>query len=127
MEPLPWAPPASLPVLQMVCEQPDVFASACALARAFPLFSHRSGASRRTEKRTVTVEFFLVGQDNGPVELSTLQVGVWRCIPCPWAPRSSGGELPLCPGPRAAAIPGSPQRAATGESNMGVTVFRILF
>lgn len=81
----PWslcpAPPALitalLSVLQMVCERADAFASACALARAFPLFTHRSGASRRTEKKTVTVEFFLVGQDNGPVEVSTLQVGVW--------------------------------------------------
>ncbi|OWK03438.1 NPEPL1, partial [Cervus elaphus hippelaphus] len=60
-------------VLQMVCERSDAFASACALARAFPLFTHRSGASRRPEKKTVTVEFFLVGQDNGPVEVSTLQ------------------------------------------------------
>lgn len=60
----------------MVCERADAFASACALARAFPLFTHRSGASRRSEKKTVTVEFFLVGQDNGPVEVSTLQVGV---------------------------------------------------
>uniref|UniRef100_A0A8C0NV67 Cytosol aminopeptidase domain-containing protein n=1 Tax=Canis lupus familiaris TaxID=9615 RepID=A0A8C0NV67_CANLF len=57
----------------MVCERSDAFASACALARAFPLFTHRSGASRRSEKKTVTVEFFLVGQDNGPVEVSTLQ------------------------------------------------------
>lgn len=65
-----------LSVLQMVCERPDAFASACALARAFPLFTQRSGASRRTEKKTVIVEFFLVGQDNGPVEVSTLQVGV---------------------------------------------------
>ncbi|XP_078228143.1 putative aminopeptidase NPEPL1 isoform X2 [Callithrix jacchus] len=65
--------PHQPPVPQMVCEQPEVFASACALARAFPLFTHRSGASRRLEKKTVTVEFFLVGQDNGPVEVSTLQ------------------------------------------------------
>nr|KAF6423243.1 aminopeptidase like 1 [Rousettus aegyptiacus] len=56
----------------MVCERQDAFASACALARAFPLFTHRAGASRRTDK-TVMVEFFLVGQDNGPVEVSTLQ------------------------------------------------------
>lgn len=61
----------------MVCERADAFASACALARAFPLFTLRSGAARRTEKRTVTVEFFLVGQDNGPLEVPTLQVGVW--------------------------------------------------
>lgn len=70
------APPCFSLSLQMVCEQTEVFASACALARAFPLFTHRSGASRRAEKRTVMVEFFLVGQDNGPVEVSTLQVGV---------------------------------------------------
>lgn len=66
-------PPGTHRCILMVCEQPEVFASACALARAFPLFTHRSGASRRTEKRTVMVEFFLVGQDNGPVEVSTLQ------------------------------------------------------
>ncbi|XP_069846152.1 probable aminopeptidase NPEPL1 isoform X2 [Dipodomys merriami] len=66
-------PPGTHRCILMVCEQPDIFASACALARAFPLFTHRSGASRRSEKRTVTVEFFLVGQDNGPVEVSTLQ------------------------------------------------------
>uniref|UniRef100_A0A8C0XDR4 Cytosol aminopeptidase domain-containing protein n=1 Tax=Castor canadensis TaxID=51338 RepID=A0A8C0XDR4_CASCN len=66
-------PPGAHRCILMVCEQPNVFASACALARAFPLFTHRSGASRRTDKRTVTVEFFLVGQDNGPVEVSTLQ------------------------------------------------------
>lgn len=58
----------------MVCERSEVFASACALARAFPLFTHRSSASRRTEKKTVTVEFFLVGQNNGPIEVTTLKV-----------------------------------------------------
>ncbi|NWR14030.1 PEPL1 aminopeptidase, partial [Emberiza fucata] len=57
----------------MVCERSEVFASACALARAFPLFTHRSSASRRTEKKTVTVEFFLVGQNNGPMEVATLK------------------------------------------------------
>uniref|UniRef100_A0A667GPM6 Probable aminopeptidase NPEPL1 n=1 Tax=Lynx canadensis TaxID=61383 RepID=A0A667GPM6_LYNCA len=66
-------PPGTHRCILMVCERSDAFASACALARAFPLFTHRSGASRRTEKKTVTVEFFLVGQDNGPVEVSTLQ------------------------------------------------------
>ncbi|TFK05037.1 protein sprouty-like protein 3 [Platysternon megacephalum] len=57
----------------MVCERSEVFASACALARAFPLFTHRSSASRRTEKKTVIVEFFLVGQNNGPIEVATLK------------------------------------------------------
>ncbi|XP_011364328.1 probable aminopeptidase NPEPL1 isoform X5 [Pteropus vampyrus] len=65
-------PPGTHRCIVMVCERSDAFASACALARAFPLFTHRAGASRRTDK-TVTVEFFLVGQDNGPVEVSTLQ------------------------------------------------------
>uniref|UniRef100_A0A8C2KSX1 Aminopeptidase like 1 n=1 Tax=Cyprinus carpio TaxID=7962 RepID=A0A8C2KSX1_CYPCA len=50
----------------MVCERSDVFASACAIARAFPLFTRRSASSRRTEKKHVTVEFVTVGQDNGP-------------------------------------------------------------
>lgn len=61
----------------MVCERSEVFASACALARAFPLFTHRFSASRRTEKKTVTVEFFLVGQNNGPMEVATLKVRFW--------------------------------------------------
>ncbi|XP_073707616.1 probable aminopeptidase NPEPL1 [Garra rufa] len=57
----------------MVCERSDVFASACAIARAFPLFTRRSASSRRTEKKHVTVEFVTVGQDNGPLEVSTLE------------------------------------------------------
>uniref|UniRef100_A0A670I0K2 Syntaxin-16 n=1 Tax=Podarcis muralis TaxID=64176 RepID=A0A670I0K2_PODMU len=57
----------------MVCERSEVFASACAIARAFPLFTQRSSASRRTEKKSVIVEFFLVGQNNGPVEVETLK------------------------------------------------------
>ncbi|XP_005993620.1 probable aminopeptidase NPEPL1 [Latimeria chalumnae] len=57
----------------MVCERTEVFASACAISRAFPLFTRRSNASRRTEKRTVVVEFLLVGQNNGPVEVKTLE------------------------------------------------------
>uniref|UniRef100_A0A672RIK5 Probable aminopeptidase NPEPL1 n=1 Tax=Sinocyclocheilus grahami TaxID=75366 RepID=A0A672RIK5_SINGR len=57
----------------MVCEHSDVFASACAIARAFPLFTRRSASSRRTEKKHVTVEFVTVGQDSGPLEVSTLK------------------------------------------------------
>ncbi|CAB1315165.1 unnamed protein product [Coregonus sp. 'balchen'] len=57
----------------VVCERSDVFASACAIARAFPIFSRRSASSRRTEKKEVTVEFITVGQDNGPLELTILQ------------------------------------------------------
>nr|XP_033819314.1 probable aminopeptidase NPEPL1 [Geotrypetes seraphini] len=57
----------------MVCERTEVFASACAIARAFPLFTRRSSASRRTEKKSVTVEFVLVGQNNGPIDVSMLK------------------------------------------------------
>ncbi|XP_056607212.1 probable aminopeptidase NPEPL1 [Triplophysa dalaica] len=57
----------------MVCEPSDVFASACAIARAFPLFTRRSASSRRKEKKHVTIEFITVGQDNGPLEVSTLK------------------------------------------------------
>ncbi|XP_010879442.1 probable aminopeptidase NPEPL1 [Esox lucius] len=56
----------------IVCERSDVFASACAVARAFPIFSRRSATSRRTETKQVTVEFMVVGQDNGPLDPNTL-------------------------------------------------------
>lgn len=57
----------------MVCERSDVFASACAIARAFPTFSRRSVSSRKTEKKLVTVEFVIVGQDNVPLGLAALE------------------------------------------------------
>ncbi|XP_051986334.1 probable aminopeptidase NPEPL1 [Xyrauchen texanus] len=66
-------PAGNIRCIVMVCEQSDVFASACAIARAFPVFSRRSTSSRRTEKKHVTVEFITVGQDNDPLEVSTLE------------------------------------------------------
>uniref|UniRef100_A0AAX7TCC2 Cytosol aminopeptidase domain-containing protein n=1 Tax=Astatotilapia calliptera TaxID=8154 RepID=A0AAX7TCC2_ASTCA len=57
----------------MVCERSDVFASCCAMARAFPIFSRRSASSRRTEKKHVTVEFVIVGQDANPLEAAELE------------------------------------------------------
>ncbi|XP_020792615.1 probable aminopeptidase NPEPL1 [Boleophthalmus pectinirostris] len=57
----------------MVCERSDVFASACAISRAFPVFSRRSSASRRTEKKRVTVEFMIVGADSSPLEPNELE------------------------------------------------------
>ncbi|XP_077982867.1 putative aminopeptidase NPEPL1 [Glandiceps talaboti] len=45
----------------LVCERSDVFASACAVARAFSLFSRKSGSTKSSKARTVTVEFVLVG------------------------------------------------------------------
>ncbi|XP_030635593.1 putative aminopeptidase NPEPL1 [Chanos chanos] len=66
-------PAGSNRCILVVCERSDVFASACAIARAFPLFTRRSASTRRTEKKLVTVEFVVVGQDNGPLELSMLE------------------------------------------------------
>lgn len=60
--------------LQMVCERSDVFASSCAIARAFPIFSRRSSSSRRNEKKHVTVEFVIIGQDNGTLDVTELEV-----------------------------------------------------
>uniref|UniRef100_H3C481 Aminopeptidase like 1 n=1 Tax=Tetraodon nigroviridis TaxID=99883 RepID=H3C481_TETNG len=57
----------------MVCERSDVFASSCAIARAFPIFSRRSSSSRRAEKKNVSVEFVIVGQDNSPLEVTELE------------------------------------------------------
>ncbi|XP_071958210.1 probable aminopeptidase NPEPL1 [Antedon mediterranea] len=47
----------------IVCERKSVFASGCAVARAFPLYSRKTGANK-LRKRTVTVEFILVGEDS---------------------------------------------------------------
>ncbi|XP_063704463.1 probable aminopeptidase NPEPL1 [Culicoides brevitarsis] len=42
----------------VVCERQDLFASGCAVARAFPLYSKKSGAG--ANKATVNVEFVLI-------------------------------------------------------------------
>ncbi|KAM9296879.1 putative aminopeptidase NPEPL1 [Gastrophryne carolinensis] len=68
-----YLPPGAGRCILMVCERSEVFASACAIARAFPLFSRRSSASRRTDKKSVVVEFLLIGPNNGPMETSTLK------------------------------------------------------
>ncbi|XP_037535571.1 probable aminopeptidase NPEPL1 [Nematolebias whitei] len=57
----------------MVCERSDVFASSCAIARSFPIFSRRSTSIRRTEKKHVTVEFILVGPDSSPLDAAELE------------------------------------------------------
>ncbi|XP_069676729.1 probable aminopeptidase NPEPL1 isoform X1 [Periplaneta americana] len=46
----------------IVCERSDVFASACAVARAYPLFSRKtsSNPAGQTPNTTVSVEFLLV-------------------------------------------------------------------
>lgn len=47
--------------LQIVCERTDILASACAIARAFPIYTRKS--SGNGVKRTVTVEFLVVGPE----------------------------------------------------------------
>lgn len=58
----------------MVCERSEVFASSCAIARAFPIFSRRTTSSRRSEKKHVTVEFVIVGQEVSPLDVAELEV-----------------------------------------------------
>lgn len=47
-----------------MCEKKDLFASACAVARAFPLYSRKTGADdSNDEKIIVNVEFILIEKD----------------------------------------------------------------
>ncbi|XP_020628724.1 probable aminopeptidase NPEPL1 [Orbicella faveolata] len=50
----------------VVCERSDAFASACAIARAFPTFSRKSSKAKLMPK-TVTIEFVLVGKNDSPI------------------------------------------------------------
>ncbi|KAJ3648682.1 hypothetical protein Zmor_020465 [Zophobas morio] len=63
----------------MICERSDVYASACAIARAFPLYSKKTGSSS-SDNSTVSVEFIIVSSnsDNGDVstELTPEEVKV---------------------------------------------------
>lgn len=51
---------------KVVCERRDAFASACAIARAFPTYSRKSSKAKMPPK-TVTVEFVLVGNNDPPI------------------------------------------------------------
>ncbi|XP_031572072.1 probable aminopeptidase NPEPL1 [Actinia tenebrosa] len=48
--------PAGNAVIVVVCEKKDVFASGCAIARCFPLFSLKTNSSAKQSKK-ITVEF----------------------------------------------------------------------
>ena len=48
------------PSLQVVCKRSEVLASACAIARSFPIYNEKSGA-KTPEK--VEVGFIIVGED----------------------------------------------------------------
>ncbi|XP_018913998.1 probable aminopeptidase NPEPL1 isoform X2 [Bemisia tabaci] len=60
----------------IVCEKSDVFASACAVARAFPLYSRKTSkpssvdSATQTVPATVTVEFIIVGESENEGDLS---------------------------------------------------------
>lgn len=66
----------------IVCEHNDVYASACAVARAFPLYSRKSSLhSSNAEKPTVFVEFIIVPSNgNSPPEGIELTADEIKCL-----------------------------------------------
>lgn len=66
--------------LQMVCERSDVFACSCAIARTFPIFSRRSTSLRRAEKKHVTVEIVIVGQESSSLGVAELKVCIYHFL-----------------------------------------------
>ncbi|MFT7816062.1 putative aminopeptidase NPEPL1 [Arapaima gigas] len=58
--------------IMVVCEKSAVFASACAIARAFPLFSRKSEPSSGGGGRRVTVEFYCVEPEKEQLSKSAL-------------------------------------------------------
>lgn len=51
--------------LQIVCENKDIYASGCAVARAFPLYNKKTSLSGHNEEAVhVTVEFIVVPSSN---------------------------------------------------------------
>ncbi|XP_968492.2 probable aminopeptidase NPEPL1 [Tribolium castaneum] len=51
----------------IICERNDVYASGCAVARAFPLYSRKTG-SNTTEYSTVSVEFVIVPSNSDEID-----------------------------------------------------------
>lgn len=56
----------------IVCERSDVFASACAVARAYPLYSCKTSNNSSTHQPTVSVEFLIVPGSDIPNERNGL-------------------------------------------------------
>lgn len=54
----------------IVCEREDVFASGCAVARAFPLYSRKS---KQLNSHSVSVEFVIVGGVNNSVSAADIE------------------------------------------------------
>lgn len=59
--------------LQLVCERSDVFASACGVARAYPLYSRKTAACSSSD-HNVTVEVILVGSGDSPLSEDDIRV-----------------------------------------------------
>lgn len=60
-------------LLQLVCERSDVFASACGVARAYPLYSRKTAACSSSD-HNVTVEVILVGSGDSPLSEDDIRV-----------------------------------------------------
>ncbi|XP_036377380.1 probable aminopeptidase NPEPL1 isoform X1 [Megalops cyprinoides] len=58
--------------IAVACERTSVFASACAIARAFPLFSRQTGDDTLDKGHRVTVQFFCVEPNMEPLSTATL-------------------------------------------------------
>lgn len=67
-------------IIKIVCERDDVYASACAVARAFPLYSRKtSNNSKEADSVTVYVEFIIVPNNPGEkTELTTQEIAVLK-------------------------------------------------
>nr|CAB3264420.1 probable aminopeptidase NPEPL1 [Phallusia mammillata] len=49
-------------VVVIVCEESEVFACGCAIARSYPLFTMRTDGGKPKRQRTLSVEFVIVGE-----------------------------------------------------------------
>lgn len=61
-------------LLQLVCLRSDVYASVCAIAKAYSLYSRKSSIVKSDRKQVVTIEVILAGND--PTPLSPEDVSV---------------------------------------------------
>lgn len=62
----------------MVCERGNLLASACAVARAFPLFSRKTRTTPPSQ--TVSISFLLVGASSAPHDPTPLSDEDVKCI-----------------------------------------------
>lgn len=68
-------------MFQVVCERSDVFASGCAVARAYPMYSRKTpmtGPAPSTPP-TVSVHFLLVSEESATLE-APLSAAELKCL-----------------------------------------------